>query len=431
MEYKSTGNNQLHIGFKEAVYQGLASDGGLFVPQNIPTPEKGLFDSLLMMDNADLAYSLLHSFVKEDLTSQDLKRIIEQAFSFEIPLKKIGNSEIYTLELFHGPTWAFKDVGARFLAGCLSAWSQKAEEVTILVATSGDTGGAVANGFYRQPGTKVVVLYPSGKISSLQEMQIAGLGENIFAVRVDGTFDDCQRLVKMAFMDLELRTMISITSANSINLARWLPQMVFYGIAFKEILQKEIEPVLCVPSGNYGNITAGILMYQMGFRFQKMIASHNENDTIPRFLKNGTYHPYKTVQTFANAMDVSDPSNFVRLQYLWDSDKINSSEIFSAESVSDDQILHAIRDCWDKHNYLLDPHTATAWHVLNQNGAKGIIFSTAHPYKFEDIINDALGFYPEEWRKAQTSTSNRSVRIPVDYQTLKAFLLEEPPYSRK
>ena len=424
MNYISTNNPDLKIGFKNAVYDGLAPDGGLYIPESIPVIEKTFLENLLSKDTNEIASQLLYPFVKEDLSSGQLTRIIQHTFQSEIPLRQIGDSGIHALELFHGPTWAFKDIGARFLAGCLSAWSDGNEQVTILVATSGDTGGAVTNGFYRLPGTKVVILYPSGKISPLQEMQIAGQGENIHAIAVKGSFDDCQRLVKMAFSDKELRTSVTLTSANSINIGRWLPQMIYYALAYKKITGKITDPVICVPSGNYGNITAGMLVHLMGFSFKKFIAAHNQNDTVPRFLKNGTYEPYDTIPTLANAMDVSDPGNFERLKYVWKQRAQNLKDIFSAQSVSDPEILNAIRSCWEKHHYLLDPHTATAWHVLNKERLEGIILSTAHPFKFEEVITTALGFYPEEWKKKWKEVEVKKEVIEVNYKKLREILLE-------
>jgi len=258
MKYISTNDPDFKVGFREGVHLGLVPDGGLLVPELIPSLRPAMVQNILSLSDHDLAFALLTPFVKEDLTVEQLTSVISHAFQFEIPLKRIGESDIYVLELFYGPTWAFKDVGARFLAGCLSAWSTVEKEVTILVATSGDTGGAIANGFYNQPGTRVVILYPSGKVSPVQEQQIAGLGGNIKAVAVNGSFDDCQLLVKKAFSDQELRETISLTSANSINIARWLPQMVYYAIALKQAAKFGVELIFSVPSGNYGNITAGM-----------------------------------------------------------------------------------------------------------------------------------------------------------------------------
>ena len=368
MKYISTDNTNGRVGFKEAVLKGLAPGGGLYVPEMLPQVEAAFFDKMDSLSIRDIAFTLLQPFVSDDLSDAQLSAVIEHTFQFDIPVNQISETGIYVLELFHGPTWAFKDVGARFLAGCLSQWTDQAKETIILVATSGDTGGAVANGFYNQPGIKVVILYPKGKVSPLQEMQIAGMGGNIIALAVDGSFDDCQHMVKKAFNDETLRSNINITSANSINIARWLPQMIFYAIAWREIRRKGIESTLCIPSGNYGNIAAAFLMHDLGMTFEEIFAAHNANDTIPRFLLAGNYAPGETISTLANAMDVNDPSNFVRLQYLQQHQYRNRLVDFRALSVLDTQILEAIRDAWHNHHYLLDPHTATAWHMLKENG---------------------------------------------------------------
>jgi len=422
MKYISTDNTNGRVGFKEAVLKGLAPGGGLFVPEKIPQVDTAFFDKLDSFSIRDLANTLMQPFVSNDLSDARLSSVIEHTFQFDIPVKRIGETDIHVLELFHGPTWAFKDVGARFLAGCLSQWTDQTKETIILVATSGDTGGAVANGFYHQPGTKVVILYPKGKVSPLQEMQIAGMGGNIIALSVDGSFDDCQHMVKSAFNDEELRSEVNITSANSINIARWLPQMIFYAIAWREIRRQGIESTLCIPSGNYGNIAAAFLMHDIGLTFKEILAAHNANDTIPRFLSSGTYAPGGTVSTLANAMDVNDPSNFVRLRYLQQRQYRSRLVDFRAQSVSDTQILEAIRDAWQNHQYLLDPHTATAWHMLKENGGKGIIAATAHPFKFEEVIAKALGSYPLTWIKTWKSGPLSSTSIPADYLALRELL---------
>ena len=423
MKFISTSNAQVNAGFKEAVLAGLASDGGLFVPEQIPELNDKFFKKLDTLSIQELAFEMLFPFVKDDLTVDQLQKIIEHTFQFDFPLASFAGSDIHVLELFHGPTWAFKDVGARFLAGCLSAWNPGDGKNVILVATSGDTGGAVANGFFNQKGIEVVILYPKGKISPLQEYQIAGLGGNIYALEVDGTFDDCQRLVKMAFNDKALRAKINITSANSINVARWLPQMIFYAIAWREIKNHRYAETLCIPSGNYGNIAAAFLAHDMGFHFKHIVAAHNANDTIPRFLVTGQYAPGETIPTYANAMDVSDPSNFVRLQYLLQHQYRSRLADFQAVSVSDHQILETIQHVWQQHHYLLDPHTATAWHVLNTIGGGGIIVVTAHPYKFEEVIINALGYYPLDWVKHWEDGTKECISIPAAYAALEELLL--------
>jgi len=422
MKYISTSNSLLNVGFKEAVLSGLAADGGLFVPKSIPILNDAFFAELDAYTSQEIAFQLLIPFVKDDLIEDKFRKIIEHTFQFDFPIVTLSGSSIHVLELFHGPTWAFKDVGARFLAGCLSAWNTGHEKNVILVATSGDTGGAVANGFLNQEGIDVVILYPKGKISPLQEYQIAGLGGNITALAVDGTFDDCQRMVKSAFNDKVLRSKINITSANSINVARWLPQMIFYAIAWRSMQRNGYAKTLCIPSGNYGNIAAAFLMHDMGMHFRQIFAAHNANDTIPRFLQTGQYTPGETIATVANAMDVSDPSNFVRLQYLQQHQYRSRLVDLQALSVSDHQILQTIQNVWDQHHYLLDPHTATAWHMLNGMGGEGIITATAHPYKFEDVIIKALGYYPSEWSKEWENGQINSITIPAEYSALEEML---------
>jgi threonine synthase len=422
MKFISTSNALLKAGFKEAVLSGLAADGGLYVPEQIPEIKDQFFTELHCLTTHELAFQLLFPFVNEDLTEDQLKRIIECTFQFDFPLVHLPSSGIQILELFHGPTWAFKDVGARFLAACLSTWSGGNQKQIILVATSGDTGGAVANGFFKQDGIEVVILYPKDKISPLQEYQIAGLGGNITALAVDGTFDDCQRMVKSAFNDKVLRSGINITSANSINIARWLPQMIWYAVAWKAMQREGVDTSVSIPSGNYGNIAAAFLACAMGLQFKEILAAHNANDTIPRFLHYGIYSPGMTISTLANAMDVSDPSNFVRLRYLKQFEASEFTPAFSAETVSDDQIIEAIRTCWKRHQYLLDPHTATAWYVLNQKGANGIVVSTAHPFKFKEVIIKALGFYPDAWNKSWVDAQINYITIPATYSALEEFL---------
>ena len=424
MKYISTNDAYAATGFKSAVIKGIPKDGGLFVPDIIPQLDASLLEQAHSFSIQELSFHMLSPFTEVDLTDIQLKKIIAHTFQFDIPLRQIGNSQVYALELFHGPTWAFKDVGARFLAGCLAEWNTAGEENIILVATSGDTGGAVANGFYQQQGIKVVILYPAGRVSPLQEMQIAGLGGNITALAVDGSFDDCQSLVKKAFSDTALRNRINLTSANSINVARWLPQMIFYALAWIEARKKGIEQVICIPSGNYGNIAAAYLAHDMGFNIKDILAAHNANDTIPRYLTTGEYKPGKTISTLANAMDVNDPSNFVRLQYLQQHQFRGRLASFQAQCVTDEQILNAIREVWERHKYLLDPHTATAWHMLNEQGGHGIIVATAHPYKFENVIVEALGYYPEEWTLAWERGQVSSIKIPASYAVLRDILLD-------
>jgi threonine synthase len=423
VEYSSLLHPDRSYTFKEVVEQSLAADGSLFVPRTLPVMDASLLAQSKAFDLPNLAYQLLSQFIEPDLSDLQLRDVIAQTFQFEIPIKRLNGSDLFVEELFHGPTHAFKDVGARFLAGCLKQWRGKGENLTVLVATSGDTGGAVANAFYGIEGIQVVVLYPKGKISTYQEQQIAGLGKNIKAIAVNGSFDDCQQLVKKAFSDTSLNSKIHLTSANSINIGRWIPQMMFYAVAWHFMESQGLEKNIIVPSGNYGNIAAGLLLHQMGFPFNHIIAAHNQNDTIPRFLESNEYQPHPTIATYANAMDVSDPSNFVRFQYLRKKGDQKSIQ-FTARSVNDQEILAAIRECWEKYNYLLDPHTATAYHVSKEIGNQGLLLSTAHPYKFKEIITKALGFYPEEWMLEEKQAAVSRIEMDVQLDSFKEILLQ-------
>jgi threonine synthase len=423
MEYASLQDLTVHYSFKEVVQKSIAPDGSLFVPSRVPQMDAGFLTREINFDLKNAAHFLLSPFVGNDLNALQLRQVIAHTFQFELPVVQLSGSDIFIEELYHGPTHAFKDVGARFLAGCLQQWRTNNEKTTVLVATSGDTGGAVANAFFGLEEIDVVILYPKGKISSYQEQQIAGLGKNIRAIAVHGNFDQCQQLVKQAFADKSLSGQIQMTSANSINIGRWLPQMMFYAVAWHHMEKKDLEKTMVVPSGNYGNISAGILFHSLGFLFANMIAAHNQNDTIPRYLTTHQYQPHPTIATYANAMDISDPSNFARFEYLRKLNRGNSFH-FSAKSVSNKEILAAIRDCWDEHHYLIDPHTATGYHVLKMNGGHGTILATAHPYKFKEIILKALGFYPEEWRLEEKEKKVLSLEIDVDFKSLKEMLIQ-------
>lgn len=423
MKFVSTKDSSISYSFKQAVQLNLPPEGGLFVPASF---EKAYLPEVLREKDfsiQEMASYCLWPFLEEDFTQQALNEIIDQTFSFYMPVRHFEEKGIHVLELFHGPTAAFKDIGATFMAGCLAAWQGNGEETTILVATSGDTGGAVANAFYQKPGFRVVILYPDGKISPVQEMQIAGQGGNVVALAVDGTFDDCQRMVKAVFANDTISKKINLTSANSINLARWLPQTVFYGLAWSYKERFKVDPVLCVPSGNYGNISAAWLAGLLGCDFTHIIAAHNANDTIPRYLKDDVYAPKQTIETLANAMDVSDPGNFVRLQYLMNNFPEYKQPLFSAYTVSDKEILSTIHEVWHEFQYLLDPHTATSWAVIKKHFGQGMCMSTAHPGKFEHVITKALGFFPEDWKPEISGGSLQRIRIKANITNLEQFLL--------
>lgn len=391
MKYYSTNRKSPIVGFKEAVINSLPPDNGLYFPESIPVLSQDVLENFREMSLPEIGFEMMKSFAS-DIPEDDLRTILEDVLSFEIPLVEV-EKDIYSLELYHGPTYAFKDVGARFLARCLGYFSQdQDEEVTILVATSGDTGGAVANGFYGVDGVKVVILYPSGKVSDLQEKQLTTLGGNISALEVDGDFDDCQALVKQAFLDKELNEKLSLTSANSINVARWMPQSIYYAWMLKQLESEDL--LIAVPSGNYGNITAAMFAKRLGFPLGSFLACSNANDVVPRYLQTGAYEPKATVATVANAMDVSRPSNFPRMQELYSNFYEAITADVSGFTLSDDQILQTIADCRRESKYLLDPHGAIGYAALKQHcqpGQRGVFLETAHPIKFAPTVAKALG----------------------------------------
>jgi len=391
MNYFSTNRKAPNAGFKEAVINSLPSDNGLYFPEQVAPLSEKVLANFRSMSLPELGFEMMKPFAT-DIPGEELKLILEDVLSFEIPLKQV-EEDIYSLELFHGPTYAFKDVGARFLARCLGYFSEGAkEEVTILVATSGDTGGAVANGFYGVEGVKVVILYPSGKVSDLQEKQLTTLGGNISALEVDGDFDDCQSLVKQAFLDEDLNKQMKLTSANSINIARWMPQSIYYAWMCSQIAADDL--VVAVPSGNYGNITAGMLARRLGFPVGNFMACSNANDVVPRYLKTCQYDPKPTIATYANAMDVSKPSNFPRMLELYNHSYDSLKKEVTGFSLTDAEILETIAQCKEATGYLLDPHGAIGYAGLKQQlkpGQKGIFMETAHPIKFAPTMAKALG----------------------------------------
>lgn len=391
MKYYSTNRKAPAVGFKEAVINSLPSDNGLYFPESIPTLSPEVLSDFTSLALPELGFEMMKPFAT-DIPEADLFQILEEVLSFDIPVVQV-EEDIYSLELYHGPTYAFKDVGARFLARCLGYFSQdQQEEVTILVATSGDTGGAVANGFYGVEGVKVVILYPSGKVSDLQEKQLTTLGGNISALEVAGDFDDCQALVKQAFLDKELNEKLSLTSANSINIARWMPQSIYYAWMLTQLASEDL--LIAVPSGNYGNITAAMFSMRMGFPLSSFLACSNANDVVPRYLKTGGYEPEPTIATYANAMDVSKPSNFPRMQELYDGSYEAIKEDVRGFTLSDEEILQTIADCRRESRYLLDPHGAIGYAALKEHckpGQRGIFLETAHPIKFAPTMAKALG----------------------------------------
>jgi threonine synthase len=416
--------------FKEATIRGLAPDKGLYFPANIPHHDADFFMEIEKYSNEEIAFKVIEPFVGEEIPPQVLKRIVAETINFEIPLRRI-NDRISSLELFHGPTLAFKDIGARFMSRCLGYFVKNNDKkVTVLVATSGDTGGAVANGFYNVEGVEVVILYPSGKVSSVQEKQLTTLGNNVHAIEVKGNFDDCQQMVKQAFADKELNEKLFLTSANSINVARWLPQQFYYLFAWKQWKDKQNPPVISVPSGNFGNICAGILAHVSGLPARHFIAACNANKVVPEFLITEKYQPTKAVATISNAMDVGDPSNFVRILELFHHRFADLKSKLSSESISDDETRKTIKEVYTKENYLLDPHGAVAYRGLenylkNHPEEKGFILETAHPVKFYDvvepIINEKIPVPASV--EAIISREKLSTIMEVGFKNLKEFLL--------
>lgn len=425
--YRSLGGSSPDVDFKTATIQGQAPDKGLYFPTLIPRWEQEFLKDLHSMDKDDMAFRVMKPYVGECIPETDLRRIVHETLDFEIPLVPVTD-KISSLELFHGPTLAFKDVGARFMSRCLGHFSaDRQDRIVVLVATSGDTGGAVANGFYGVEGVEVVILYPSGKVSPVQEKQLTTLGRNIHALEVDGNFDDCQRMVKQAFTDTDLTSRVFLTSANSINVARWLPQQLYYVLAWQQ-WKKDQPPVISVPSGNFGNICAGMMAWSSGLPVTQFIAACNANDTVPRFLMDGQYSPNPAVATISNAMDVADPSNFVRILELFGS-KTALSEQLHSESISDNETSATIARVHQTTGYLLDPHGAVGYLALERwihehPEQSGYILETAHPVKFPESVEAATGVVvpiPEHVRPLMQA-EKKSTKITASNEALKEFL---------
>lgn len=396
MLFYSLNNKDSKVSFQTALKRGLAPDNGLYFPETIEPLHKDFFQKdLENLDETEVAYNSIKQFISDEIPENELKKIIKSTICFEFPIVEINNS-VSALELFHGPTMAFKDVGARFMARCLGYFNRNSnEEITVLVATSGDTGGAVANGFYKVPGIKVVILYPSGKVSNVQEKQLTTLGENITAFEVDGTFDDCQSFVKKAFLDKEINSSRKLTSANSINIGRWLPQMFYYLFAYMKLKNRYKELVFSVPCGNFGNVCAGVVAKKLGFPFKKFVTSNNVNDVFVRFLNSNKYDPVKSIHTISNAMDVGDPSNFVRILALHDYDINKLKKNISAYSFSDKTTEDAIKEIYNETGYIADPHGAIGYlgckeYLKKNSNAHTIFLETAHPSKFPEIVEKIL-----------------------------------------
>lgn len=427
MNYYSLHHKSPKTTFKNAVVQGLAKDRGIYFPEKITPLSKEFIDNITEYSNHEIAYEAIKQFVGDEIPTEKLKEIIAETVSFDFPVVKIENN-IGTLELFHGPTMAFKDVGAKFMAKCLEYFNQgNDKEVTVLVATSGDTGGAVANGFLGAKGINVVILYPSGKVSDIQEKQLTTLGKNITALEVDGVFDDCQEMVKTAFLDEEIYR--TLTSANSINVARWLPQMFYFFFAYKQLKELNKELVFSVPSGNFGNICAGIMAQKLGLPVNQFIASTNVNDTVPNYLIDRTYTPKPSKATISNAMDVGNPSNFIRIQELFNNDFEALKKQFSSYSFTDDETRKTMKEIYANSNYVADPHGAVGYLGLKKYGLKenefGVFLETAHPVKFLDVVEETLPVKVDIPEQIQKVINNKKVAIKANsYEDLKAFLMK-------
>ena len=430
MKYISLNHNSQPVNFKTALINGLAPDKGLYFPEKIINLPKKIIDNIKTIDDTELCYEVIKDYIGNDFTEDELIKIIQKTIDFKIPLKKVENS-IFSLELFHGPTLAFKDIGAKFLALCMDKIKNDfdSKEITVLVATSGDTGGAVAKGFEGLNGINVCILYPKGRISQVQEKQITTNAKNVIAFEVNGNFDDCQKMVKDAFNDIEIKNKIILTSANSINIARWLPQMFYYFLAIKKI-ENNNQNIFSVPSGNFGNICAGILSKEMGLNIQLFLASTNINNTVPRYLESGIYNPKKTKPTISNAMDVSNPSNFIRIQKIFNNDLQKINKVIKGYSYNDSETRGAIKDVYNSYNYIMDPHSAIGYLGLKsylknpRSDVNGIFLSTAHPIKFKEQVENSIGnqiSLPSRLKKIMTKKKN-TIEIE-SYNELKDHLL--------
>jgi threonine synthase len=431
MKYYSLNHNAPKVSFEEAVIQGLATDKGLYFPESITPLDQSFFDEIENLSNETIAFEAIKQFVGDEIPADVLKGIIAETLCFDFPLVAVEDN-IFSLELFHGPTMAFKDVGARFMSRCLAYFNKdkKDSKNTVLVATSGDTGGAVASGFLGVKGVEVVILYPSGKVSDIQERQLTTLGQNIKALEVTGFFDDCQDMVKKAFLDESLKN-CNLTSANSINIARWLPQMFYFFFAYATLKKHNKPLIFSCPSGNFGNICAGIIAKKMGLPIQHFVAGTNVNDTVPRFLENGHYDPKPSIATISNAMDVGNPSNFIRIQEMYKNDLTEFKKDFSSFTFTDAETLVAMKNIYKGNGYIAEPHGAIGYlglkkELKNFPNAIGIFLETAHPIKFLDTVEPALNVklpIPTQIESVINATK-KSVKIS-SYDELKSFLLKE------
>lgn len=432
MQLYSTKNKSITASLKEAVFKGLPSDNGLFMPSYIPVLPNSFYENIDQLSFQEIAIEVCKALIGEDVPEKEIKSIINEVINFEAPVLPI-EGQIHVLELFHGPSLAFKDFGARFMARLMSYFllQDTAKEINILVATSGDTGSAVAQGFLNMPGIKITILYPSGKVSDIQEKQLTTLGNNITALEIDGVFDDCQRLVKEAFLDEELNSKINLSSANSINISRLIPQSFYYFWAYAQLKKTGKPIVFCVPSGNFGNLCGGLIAKKMGLPVEKFVAATNANNIIPNYLATGEYLPKPSVSTISNAMDVGNPSNFQRLTDLYGNLFEDIKQDIVGKFYSDASTSEVMTEVYQRTNYVLDPHGAVGYlgikDYLQESGseANGVFLATAHPTKFLDIVEDAVGKkipLPERLQ-AIVSKKKESIPLPKDFLTFKKFLL--------
>ena len=431
MKFYTTNNATKFVTFKEAVLKGLAEDGGLFMPEFIPRLDSSFINNLENFSFQEIAFAIAQKFIEDEIEENDLKHIIERAINFPAPLVKLSD-DLNILELFHRPTLAFKDFGARFMAETISHFTK--EKLNILVATSGDTGSAVAGGFFGKENINVFLLYPSGKVSEIQEKQLTTWGGNITALEIEGTFDDCQRLVKAAFADKELTSQMKFSSANSISIARLLPQIFYYFEAYKQLQDKNRETIVCVPSGNLGNLTAGLFAKMMGLSINKFIAATNRNDIFTKYINTGNFEPRASVQTLSNAMDVGNPSNFVRIINSYKNlyEKIKS-DIYSS-SFTDDETIETIKEVYEKYDYVIDPHGAVGYLAVkkfieenNIKNANSIVLESAHPAKFLDTVEEAINIKVEIPSRLEECfhKEKQSDKLSANYEDFKRYLLSK------
>lgn len=427
MNYYSLNNKNHSVSFQEAVIQGIAPDRGLYFPEKITPLPQSFFEEIELLSKEEIAFQVIQQFVGNEIPEVELKQIIAETLCFDFPCVAIEEN-VYALELYHGPTMAFKDVGARFMSRCLGYFNRNSDKkVTVLVATSGDTGGAVASGFLGVKGVEVVILYPSGKVSDIQERQLTTLGQNITALEVAGVFDDCQDMVKKAFLDESLKHK-NLTSANSINIARWLPQMFYFFFAYQQLKKYNQPLIVSCPSGNFGNICAGILAKRLGLPIAHFVAATNANDTVPLFMQSGTYVPKPSVATISNAMDVGNPSNFVRIQEMYHNDLNEFNKDFSSYTYTDEETRFAMKNIYTNSGYIAEPHGAVGYlglkrELQNSSNSIGVFLETAHPIKFLDIVEPELHLQLPIPAQIESVLGKEKISIKIkSYDELKAFL---------